>query len=59
MSIITKAILVATTSVGGWLVFRGITELLGLTELVPFWSIIAGLVIILVTTKLGLLDAVR
>lgn len=53
MEIVKLAFIAAIVSVGGWLVFQGVTKFLGLQNLTPLWSIIIGLGIVYLTFKLG------
>ena len=51
---IEQLVLIALISIGGWSVFTGIINLFDLTKISPIWFILAGILIIFSTIKLGL-----
>ena len=53
MDILSKALILALVSVGGWLIFNGITVLFNLNNLSPIMMVIIGLGVVWVTAKFG------
>lgn len=47
------ALIVALTSIGGWAIFKSIVGIFGLETLNHWIMLIGGVVIIIITTKLG------
>jgi len=52
-SLVKLALIASITSVGGWAVFTGITKIFKLDGLGGLWMILVGIIIILITYKLG------
>lgn len=54
LEIVKLAFIAAIVSLGGWAIFSGVNEIIGFNNLLPFWRVVIGLVIVWVTFKLGL-----
>ena len=47
------AVIVSLTSIGGWAIFKSIVGIFKLETLSPWIMLVVGLMIIIITTKLG------
>ena len=52
--VIKTSLAISIGSVGGWLIFKGITGVFSLDNLAPGWSLVIGMLVVLGATKLGI-----